>query len=157
MTIRSELLELQTSSGGLLQAEQVVRWARENPESSLYRNLEWDDAKAGEQFRIWQVRRLIAVHVISNEGVRQLVSLTIDRAENGGYRDIYAVIGDTSMREVLLADALADLERLRLKYQRLVELASVWKEAGKVRVKQVKRSGAKLTPRTAKSSKAAQA
>lgn len=63
MTIRSELLELQSNSGGLLQAEEVVRWARENPESALYRNLEWDNEKAGEQFRIWQGRRLIAIGI----------------------------------------------------------------------------------------------
>lgn len=157
MTIRSELLDLQAEAGGLLQAERVVRWARENPESSLYRNLEWDDAKAGEQFRIWQVRRLIAIHVVSEQGQRQLVSLTIDRMENGGYRDIFAVIANPSMREVLLADALADLERLRLKYEGLKELVSVWEEVGKVRSKQAKRTGAKLTPRTSKSRKAVQA
>lgn len=128
MTIRTELLNLQTQSGGLLHAEKVVSWAKNNPKSDLHGSFEWNNDKAADEYRIWQARRLIAIHVVSEEGIRQLVSLTIDREQEGGYRHIDAVLQNQSLRGVLLADALADLERVRLKYEGLVELARVWDE-----------------------------
>lgn len=139
MTIREELTTLQHKFGGVLRAEDGVEWARRNTMSALHAALEWDDGKAGHAYRIWQVRQLIAVHVINEKGQRQMVSLTIDRRE-GGYRDLNTVLDSAPMREVLLADALAELERVKLKYEQLVELASVWEAVADVRRKQVKKS-----------------
>jgi hypothetical protein len=154
MTIKDELVDLQKRDG-ILRPEVAVAWAHEHPKSALYASLEWDDTAAAQQYRIWQVRHLIAVHVVNKEGVRQIVSLSIDRTNDGGYRDIHAVLASPPMRAVLLADALAELDRVRLKYDGLVELARVWEEARKVKIKQAKRSKAK--GRAAKSGSARQA
>jgi hypothetical protein len=144
MTIKSELLQLQKRDG-VLKPERAVEWARSHPKSALHASLEWDDNAAANEYRLWQIRRLIAVHVVSDEGVRQLVSLTIDRTvDGGGYRNLQDVLKSPSMRDRLLEDALADLERIRLKYHGLVELARVWEEAHRVRSKQAKRNGPKL-------------
>lgn len=128
MTIREELLALQAEHT-VLQGETVIEWAQENTESALYAALEWDDKVAGHEYRLSQVRRLIAIHVVSKEGVRQLISLKIDRAvDKGGYRLIDDVLSDQNMREMMLSEALADFERLRLKYEGLREFARVWDE-----------------------------
>lgn len=150
MTIKDELLNLQAASGGLLKAEEAVAWASNNQESALYRSLEWDDVKAGHEYRVWQVRRLIAIHITTKEGVRQMVSLTIDRIDGGGYRDINAVISSPEMRTVMLADALAELDRVKLKYESLRELTEVWDAANRVRSRQARasrRSGAEVAER----------
>ena len=130
--IRNELLDLQQD--GLLQVETAVQWAKEHESSALYRSLEWDDTVAGHLWRCQQVRRLIAVHVIGPDRVRQLVSLTIDRThEGGGYRLTADVLAASGMRSILLRDALNELERVRRKYESLTELAKVWEAAEHVR------------------------
>jgi len=135
MTIRDELVELQKHDG-ILRPESAVMWARKNPKSALHGALEWDDNAAAHQYRIWQVRQLIAVHVVNEEGVRQIVSLSIDRInQGGGYREINSILASPPLREILLADALAELERMRLKYQGLVELAKVWDEVHRARTR----------------------
>lgn len=127
MSIKLELEELHRASGGLLKPEDVVEWARTHQNSELHSSLEWNDAKAAHEHRVWQVRRLIAVHVIAEEGDRTLVSLTVDRVrQGGGYRDIRDVMRVDELRACLLSDALEELERVKAKYDRLTELADVW-------------------------------
>ena len=127
MTIRDELLALKTADGMII-AEDAVEWARDNPQSDLHRSLQWNDQKAAEDWRIWQVRRLIAVHVLTPEGDRQVVSLSIDRTNGngGGYRELDDVLARQDWRDVMLADALAELNRIEAKYRRLEALAQVW-------------------------------
>jgi hypothetical protein len=129
-TIAAELLRLRTGDGRIC-APDAVRWAREHPESRLHASLQWDDAIAGEAYRVWQVRTLIAVHIVDAEGARRFVSLSIDRAE-GGYRQISDVMRSRDMRAVMLSDALAELERVQRKYRHLQELDVVWAARDKV-------------------------
>ena len=143
MTIRDELVTLQQRDG-VLKPEVAVEWARSHPTSALHSALDWNDTTAAQQYRIWQIRQLIAVHVVNEKGVRQIVSLSIDRVnDGGGYRDLDTVMSSPPLREVLLSDALTDLERARLKYEGLTELARVWSEVRRVKTKQAKRSGAR--------------
>src|SRR5271157_5042806 len=102
MSIRDELLSLKNDDG-LIIAEDAVDWAKSNPSSALYGALEWDDRAAGREYRIWQVRRLIAVSVTYADGQRQVVSLSIDRGRTGGgYRQLEDVLPDKGLREQLL-------------------------------------------------------
>ena len=140
MAIRDELLALKNDQG-LIIVEQAVDWARDNPGSSLHGALEWDDSKAAHEHRLWQIRRLVAINCVYENGERQIISLSIDRSRGGGgYRDLDEVLPIKSLREILLDDALKELERIRLKYQRLSELAEVW-AAKDVVVKKRKRKG----------------
>ncbi len=133
-TIRSELLALQAAAeDGILHAEKVVEWARENPGSALHKSLQWNDAKAAHEYRVDQVRRLISVHVVDARGQPLLVSLSIDRNIGGGYRPIADVLKAPDLREVLVRDALEELERMQDKYARVEALAAVWAEADRVR------------------------
>lgn len=132
MTIREELLAIQGNKEFLV-VEEAEAWAQANPESDLYNALEWDDQVAAREHRFWQIRRLISIHIVTESGVREMVSLSIDRTrERGGYRGLNSILADKSLHEIMLADALADLQRMQLKYDRLKELQPVWVEVAKI-------------------------
>ena len=132
--ISAELLKLKNTDG-IINPTKVVEWARDHTKSHLHASLEWDDAIAGERYRLWQVRALISVHIVDPDGGRRFVSLSIDRKHDGsnGYRAMDDIVARPNLREVMLADALADLERVRQRYQRLTELQPVWEQAEQVR------------------------
>jgi hypothetical protein len=129
-TIVEELLALRKGNG-VINASEVVTWARANKKSQVHASLTWDDKVAGERYRIWQVRALISLHIRDTEGGRRFVSLSIDRPV-GGYRELSSVMSSDELRAVMLEDALADLERVQKRYEKLQELAGVWGEAAKV-------------------------
>jgi hypothetical protein len=131
-TIAAELLALRTEQG-VINPSEVVQWARDNADSRLHGALTWDDEAAAERYRIWQVRALISVHIIDTDGGRKFVSLSIDREGTGGYRPIAEVMDDETFRDILLKDALAELERVRKRFEKLTELANVWEEIHKVK------------------------
>lgn len=145
MSIRDELLSLERD--GVLVAEEAVSWAADHPSSDLHKALEWDNKKAGHEYRLEQMRKLIRIHIVNDEGIRQVVSLSIDRTkEGGGYRPLDTVIATPSMRIVLLDDALKELDRLRAKYSMLSELARVWDETEKAKKARLRKT-AKETKR----------
>lgn len=128
MSVAEELKMIQQADpDGILRPQVAVDWAKANPTSDLYRHLEWDNERAGDAYRLVQIRQLIAIHVVNVEGKRELISLSIDRVvAGGGYREVDAVIANATWRNIALADALTELERVRLKYEWLEELARVW-------------------------------
>jgi len=141
--ISKELLALKNDNGVINPAE-AVKWAKANPESHLHGSLEWDDAIAGERWRVSQVRQLIAIHIVDADGGRRFVSLSIDRKHDGsnGYRSLEDVVGRSDLREIMLKDALADLERMQARYAKLSELAPVWEKADEVRAKRSRKAAA---------------
>jgi hypothetical protein len=149
MSIESELKQIKGSKEFYV-VEDVEAWAKSHPKSALHKSLEWDDGKAGYQYRLWQCRRLITLHITYEDGTRSCVSLTTDRSHNGGgYRDIDDVLRDKSLTEIMLADALSELQRIEAKYDRLKQLKPVWRAAARIRTKQAEHSGAsRSTDRT---------
>lgn len=127
MSIKSEL-EALFSADGKLYVEVVQTWARENKHSELNKELEWDSEIGAEQHRFTQIRRLIKMHIISEKRDPEVVSLTIDRVQGGGYRRMSDVLQSRDLTNVMLLDALADLERLQRKYRKLTQLAGIWQE-----------------------------
>lgn len=130
-SIAGELLSLQNADGKIVPID-VVKWARRNKRSRLHAQLTWDDEIAGERYRIWQVRELIAVHITEPDGPRRFVSLSIDRVE-GGYRTLDDIIARQDLRQVMVEDALHELERMQRKYDRLSELEPIWEATQSVR------------------------
>lgn len=57
--VHALLSEITLASGGVLTPSEVVSKA-EDPDSPLHDLFEWDDAKAGHQYRLAQARKLIA-------------------------------------------------------------------------------------------------
>ena len=127
MTIESELHALMAEHGPLLQAEVIVTWAKDNPESAIFHALEWNDAIAGHQYRLVQAR-LLLIRVRDQEGIRQFVSLKLDRVKpGGGYRSLSDVKASSTLRDMLLREVFAEFRRMKLKYDELSkELEPVW-------------------------------
>lgn len=141
MSIKDELLAIkQANPANMLFAPEVVDWARSNPTSKLHKALQWDDTIAAQEYRISQVRQLIRLHIISEDGTPQLVSLSFDRKINGGYRNVSDVLQSKDLSEIMLADALAELERVQTKYQRVQELTTVWREVEQVKTRRRRRA-----------------
>lgn len=132
--IKAELLAIQArSSDNILHVAKVLHWTKAHPKSALYSQIEWDDGKAAADYRLWQVRRLIQIHVVSDMVEPLVVSLTVDRGHGGGYRSIDDVVGDRFLSDIMLSDALAELERVRVRYERVVELTAIWQEVERVK------------------------
>ena len=135
MTVRDDLIKVQELGDGVIKVEAAHSWAQNHQASALYKALEWDDQKAGYEFRLIQIRRLVAIHLVDVEEHREVLSLSIDRPTGGGYRKVPDIMSDAVLREVCLRDALAELERIKLKYEWLNELAGVWIETDKVKTR----------------------
>jgi hypothetical protein len=148
MSIKTELLAIKADDE-LLLVDNVIVAARSSPETypDLHNRLfSRTDAELAEDQRRHIVRQLIAVHIVEDEGHRALISLTIDRSnQGGGYRSLNDVLPRVDLREIMLADALRDLDRLQQKYNRLNELAEVWSAKEKVRTK-TRRRGRRPRP-----------
>ena len=131
--ITRELLRIQALNGGLLRAVDVVEEAR-HPASPLHDRFNWDDTEAAHQWRLQQARQLIRVKVEylpyqePRYEVRAFVSLMPDRQVPAcGYRVMAEVLSEPARRQQLLGDALAELNRWRVKYFQLTELDSVFR------------------------------
>lgn len=119
-------LEALRDKDGMINARGAVDWARKKPKSALFSFLEWDDSIAAEEYRIDQVRSLIQIHLVDPLGGRRYISLSIDRTSGGGYRPTTQVLKREDLRQVMLGDALDDLERMERLYRALPELRPLW-------------------------------
>lgn len=142
--LKQELLAIKAASrDGMLHPARVVAWAQKHPRSALYQSFEWDDGKAASEFRIWQARRLIQLEITTEGGAPQLVSLSIDRSNGGGYRSLVDVARNQSLSAILLRDAIVELRRVQARFARVKELTKVWRAVDKVdAVKKIKKRAA---------------
>ena len=148
--LAKELLKLKNESG-VINPAQAVAWARSHKKSRLHAALDWDDTIAAERWRISQVRMLVAVHIVDQEGGRRFISLSIDRKHDGsnGYRSLDDITARPDLREIMLRDALAELDRVQGRYKKLTELQPVWEAADLARQKQEARRKQKQAERRA--------
>jgi len=130
-TIKDELEKIRKRHNGLLRARDVVEYASD-PKTALHAQFEWDDTEAARKYRLHQARCIINVTVtrLPNEvkPVRAYVSVSTDRERpGGGYRSLESVLSDDEKCAVMMGDAMRELRHFREKYQRLRELAPVFK------------------------------
>jgi hypothetical protein len=131
VSISSELNFL-SDSRGFINPNRVHDWARANPRSELHRSLEWDDARAGHEFRLGQIRRLIQIHVVDVAGDRRTISLVQDRHELGGYRYLAPVLSNAEMRRMALVEAFAEYKRWERRYKYFLEFKPLFDAAARV-------------------------
>ena len=130
VSIKAELARL--TEDGVIKPVDVVEAARDK-KSALHECFTWDDGEAAHQYRLVEARNLLRVYVVQEESVtenvRAFVSLTTDRAqEGGGYRIMADVMSDDELRAQLLRDALVQLRNVQMRYKHLQQLAGVWRE-----------------------------
>ena len=126
--VMNELMTVARSHDGMLRATDVVEFAKD-PKSQLHSRFEWDDGNAAHYWRLSQARQLIRIvmelHPIDEQPMRAFVSLSADRVTGGGYRSLHSVLDNELLAAIMLRDALAELRRFRVKYNRLKSLAPV--------------------------------
>lgn len=130
-TTLGALRKIAAKNKGVLRPEDVVEAARP-AQSPLHGNFTWDDAVAGDRYRLWEARQLIrtTIQYIEVNGeeraCRVFCSLTPDRTEKGGgYREMTVVLANRAQVEQLLADAYREMVFFQRKYGHLQELAAV--------------------------------
>lgn len=130
---REELAQLFTIHGTVTPA-QVVDYAR-HPDTALHGVFEWDDTKAGEEYRKVQAAQFIrAICTILPTGgddpprIRAYVSLPEDRGTQG-FRAVADVLSDPQRREALLQQARKEYQSFRVKYKYLEQLGEFFAAA----------------------------
>jgi hypothetical protein len=130
LMIYAELEQVRAASAdGMLRPADVVKFA-EDPATELHKRFAWDDTEAARRYRLDQARGIIRTTITvlprANRVVDAYVSLVSDRTNANGYRAMVDVLADDTLRAELLNQALKELDRVRSKYERLVELAPVF-------------------------------
>ena len=130
--ILRELNFLMNKYKNKVKPEHVVEYAK-NPDTVLHSKFEWDDEKAGHEYRIWQARQLFRVYVavIRDDlpACNVFVSLKDDRygkEDRGGYRPMLEVLEDEELTGQLLDDARHEWNSYKTKYQGLKQLVTAF-------------------------------
>lgn len=137
-TIRTELYAIAEQHQGFLAPEHVVEAAR--PEAHpLHPYFDWDNDAAAAKFRLAQAALLIRrvkLHIVKVEPKTKVISMQTTRAiesapsargKQGSYRKVESIMSDADERASLIASARAELRAIRARYERLEELAEVWR------------------------------
>ena len=137
--IRRELAEVRAAHPeGLLVAEEVVRHA-ESSSSAMHGMFEWDDGKAGREWRLHQARALIRTVEVTmpndkeERSLPKYVSLGSDRKRpGGGYRETSEVLGSKELLAELEATAKRDIDGVLARYEMLKELCAKVRQAANI-------------------------
>ena len=125
--VKGELQQLWND--GVLQVADIHDWAEKHPESSLHKQIGvyWDDDKAGREYRLNIIRRLIVIHTRDVTQEPTVISLSVDRynGTGGGYRRLPDVIKDSYYLDVAINDCLQRLETVYRKYCHICDLAGL--------------------------------
>ena len=115
-------------AGNLTPAALVA--ANRSKRAPLHNLFEWDDTIAAERYRESQAAYIIRSVEVTIEGTeaqtRAFVSIEIEDGPQREYTSIEAVLSSTNDRAKLLAQAFADMESFKRKYEELEELADVF-------------------------------
>jgi len=100
-TIRRELTKIERE--GPLTPERIVKAAKPK-RHPLHDMFEWDDRKCGQEYRLWQARKLVArymVEVKEGEELRTHLSV-VDGDEGRRYVPVERVVSELELREQAL-------------------------------------------------------
>jgi hypothetical protein len=119
---------------GYVRPETVLEEARRNPRSKFRKYLEWDDTKAGDQFRLVQVRRLIIViREVVTIGEKQIEitawqSVTRQTPEFRGRVRVMArrAFSNPDWAEEIIAREMKEMRRVRSRLTAYTELRGIF-------------------------------
>lgn len=139
--VKRELDRLKARSpDGKLSIASVIEAARDK-QNVLHSAFTWDSRDALKKNLENEARALLReyqVVIVTPSGpisTRHFVSLSSDRQLGGGYRYVQDVLSDEDMSAQLLQDALAELAAFQQRYNRLEQLAGIFKELSELQEK----------------------
>ncbi len=124
MSLRDELLAIRTKHGVLTPT--IVRDEARNPAHPLHTRFEWDDAVAGEAYRLEQAHRLIqsvrVAYRAAEENPRQVRGFHAIRSERGYvYETVEEIGADPLKAKLLLTEYEREWRDLRRRWEYLPE------------------------------------
>lgn len=113
---------------GRLLATEIYEDAKNNPDCPL--KLEWDDSKAGYEYRLWQIRQAIKTVKITylDKETPAYRSVNITREDGGiekAYMSIEAVTSDEDLYRQTMLDAIRRIKYWQNEYSTINELQRV--------------------------------
>jgi hypothetical protein len=133
---------------GLLKCRNVLKEAKIKTNPLHKAGFTWNIRKAAEERWLEQAGELIRETEIfvEFEGMeipaRRYISLSADRYRGGGYRDLIEVMKNPSMRQMMLQDALDELQRFEERYKGLKEFAELFRVSKEIRKQVAKQCAA---------------
>jgi len=127
--VREAFKELEAKSpNGRVTPQALVKYA-EPKDSPLHNQFEWNDRKAGQEYRLWQGRQLlrrITVN-IEDKSVREYQNITIEIEEGKeqGYYSLYTVMSNKDLKVKMMRQILKELGRMEQKYSTYKELSKM--------------------------------
>lgn len=125
------LHELSEKENGVT-AERVLDVSRPD-DALLHEVFEWDDSVAAEAYRLRQSREFIGNIVVVQadskpvEPVRAFISVTdTAHSERGVFKPVMQALNHEAERDIVLSNALRELNIFKEKYRRLSELKPVF-------------------------------
>lgn len=135
MTVQQELDQIRAANAdGRLVASEVVEFARNNTQSMLHGQFEWDDSAAAEAYRLIQARNIIRMVVIyppnDTRQIRAWISPPSLRTQpGGGYVPVAMALTNDGYLDQLRREAIAEIQRLQRKFHMIEELAPIFAAA----------------------------
>lgn len=111
-------------------------------DSPTHGAFEWDDSVAAEKYRLTQSRHIInnvTVRIISDDNTKPeerhvaFVNTTDGRHNPAHYKSVNVALADEESRDIVLRNALSELEAFQRKYASLTELSEVFSAIEKVK------------------------
>lgn len=111
---------------GEITPKEVVEFARNNPKSELYKCFDWDDAEAGEKWRLSQASSVIcsiSIKIKEEPEVKQKVYFNVRSSESGTkkFKNIKDVLENDDEYKQLVNKATNELNNCKEKYETLIK------------------------------------
>ena len=121
--VGQELEKIETA--GELTSEEILNYAKDNPDSELYKCFEWDDDEASRKYRLIQASQILSSISlkITEEPVRkQKVYVSIKSTTSGSrkFKNIKEVLENDEEYKQLLDKAEKEFDSCKDKYETLL-------------------------------------
>lgn len=122
--IGEELENIELS--GEITNTKVLQFAKDNPNSELYKCFEWDDKIAGENYRLSTASHIISSisFVVEDEPIKKqkiYFSIKSEKQETRKFKNIKDILEDDEDYKALLDKAKDELERCTSNYNDLLK------------------------------------
>lgn len=111
--------------------QELVDYARNNPNSELHKCFEWNDTIAAEKYRVNQAReviRYLRITVPTENGKTEKTAIRMFVSTNNhdnNYKATEIVFQNKSEYDKLLAEAMSELQAFKRKYKGIKELGKI--------------------------------
>lgn len=116
--------------------EDILDFAKNNPDSELHKYFDWEDSSAAKKYRIEQARYIarVIVHVVQRpdtdehmETAPPEVRVFFEPKPKSGYSRTIEIYRNEDEYASLLEQAMRELRAFKKKYSTLVELEEIFK------------------------------